>query len=186
MKQVEDIFNIANTLADFVELGLADDQARSTQAKATASVLKKLIVACDLTAQTETKKVYVRARSNTAKAVAWEHPTFTNGLEFNSHLKIEEVKFGNSNGRPWVKTVCLPCNANGTSSYNDTKVIIWAEFKSQLPEYLGETALQGEVIATKWQVKSSVEMGGKFNKKFHEVTAKCLFKNDLMPKKGSK
>lgn len=184
MKQIEDIFNIATTLADFVELGLADDQARSTQAKATATALKKLIVACDLTKQTETKKVYIRAKSNIAKAVAWEHPTFADGLEFNSHLKIEDVKFGNSNGRKWVKTVCIPCGADGVSSTNDTKIIIWSEFKSQLPEYHGETALQGEVIATKWQVKGSVEMGGKFNKKFHEVTAKCLFENDLMPKKG--
>ena len=187
MDKVKDIFTIATTLADFVELGLADDPARSTTAKATATALKKLIVACDLTDQTASpKKVYVRVSKSNTKAVAWEHPTMPNGMEFSSHLLIEEVKFGNSNGRPWVKTVCIPCGADGSSSHVDTKVIIWAEFKSQRPELFGETALQGEVIATKWQVTGSVEMGGKFNKKFHEVTAKCMFKNDLMPKKGSK
>ena len=173
-----DIFNIASTLADFVELGLADDQARSTQAKATATALKKLIVNFDANALEAPKKTFNIGKamdqlavvtSNTQK-VEWQHPTFHDGGTFNMSLTVQDVQNGYTNNRKWVKTTCV--EGNSATEKSVTRLVVWGQFKSQKPSLVGECAEVGETVQCDFKVKSSVKAGGKYNRNHHEVTIK--------------
>jgi hypothetical protein len=171
-----DIFTIARSLADFVELGLADDQARATQAKATATALKKLIVNFDASALEVPQTVNIGKamdQLSTTQKVEWEHPTLATGVRFMHPLIIKDVKYGFSNNRNWVKTTCKVHLGGCASTLGDsTLVVVWGQFKSQKDELFGECAEIGETIACKYEVKSSIEAGGKYNKKHHAVTVK--------------